>query len=95
MFCGPGDGSLKSLVELHFLAWCRLPMEPDMGLCWGREGVWPGRWRRRAPGEAWRGRGVVGEGEGAGDIELDEWPSEWREPVDWYRTDFLEHKDNN
>lgn len=26
----------------------------------------------------------VGEGEGAGLMELEDWPSEWREPVDWY-----------
>ena len=26
----------------------------------------------------------MGEGEGAGLMELEDWPSEWREPVDWY-----------
>ena len=30
---------------------------------------------------------LVGEGEGAGLMELEEWPSECNEPVDWYIVD--------
>ena len=70
---GPGETSLKSLVLLHFL-WRpgRPPLsEADIGLA-GVRGPGPTR-ELRGPRRA----GVVGEGEGAGDIELD--PSVWME----------------
>ena len=72
---GPGDRSLKSLVLLHFL--CR---EADRGLAGVSDpptldGVWP------------RGAAMVGEGDGAGDMELD--PSVCMEEEEVYRLDLL------
>ena len=81
---GPGETSRKSLVLLHFL-WRpgRPPLsEADIGLAGVREPPGPTR-ELRGP----RGPGVVGEGEGAGDIELE--PSVWMEEEEVYMLDLL------
>ena len=82
---GPGEAetSLKSLVLLHFLWRPGRPelSEADIGLA-GVRGPGPPR-ELRGP----RGAGVVGEGEGAGDIELD--PSVWMEEEEVYMLDLL------
>ena len=64
---GPGETSLKSLVLLHFLWRPGSPPLSEADI--GRAGVrGPGPTRElRGP----RRPGVVGEGEGAGDIELE------------------------
>ena len=66
---GAGDRSLKSLVLLHFLL--RPPLrEADIGLA-GVSGC------PTLEDTELRGAGVVGDGEGAGDIEFE--PSVWME----------------
>ena len=93
---GAGDWSRKdpvrSELEPRFLdpLRARFDMEFERGLGWPADGVTAlgviggppgvcGAPAAAAPTLWW-----VGDGEGAGLIELEEWPSEWREPVDWY-----------
>ena len=89
---GAGDWSRKSELDPHFFdppLIARFDMEFERGLGWPADGVTafgviggpPGVWG--APAAAAPTRWCVGDGEGAGLIELDDWPSEWRDPVDW------------
>ena len=90
---GAGDWSRKSELEPHFFEpplIAKFDMEFERGRGCPAEGVTAfgvicalfGVWG--APAAAAPTLWWVGDGEGAGLIELDEWPSEWREPVDWY-----------
>ena len=69
----------------------KLDMEPDRLRGWDPEGIMG---VADEPPEVWGLRlgllaplRLVGEGEGAGLMELEEWPSECNEPVDWYIVD--------
>jgi len=78
---GAGDISLKSLVELHRLWRLLLPAVAAEEGRWGVLNRWlPGDIRRMG------GPCVVGDGDGAGDMEVEDWPSLLllcRELVDW------------
>ena len=69
----------------------KLDMEPDRLRGWDPEGIMG---VADEPPEVWGLRlgllaplRLVGEGEGAGLMELEEWPSECNDPVDWYIVD--------
>ena len=86
---GAGDWSLKSEAEPHFLELedrAKLDMELESARGCEPDGVTgvPGG---GGCGPLW----WVGDGDGAGLIELDDWPSECSDPVLWYIPVLLKH----
>ena len=92
---GPGDPSRKSEEDPHFLVRLKFDNDPLRFLGWVPEGIMgpPPVWDTgtEPADNFWplcpTPFRCVGEGLGAGLIELEEWLSECKDPVDWYIVD--------
>ena len=89
---GPGEPSLKSEDDPHFLVRLKLLRDPLKFLGWVPDGITaPGGCGPLPADNFWpfwpTPFKCVGEGLGAGLMELEEWLSECKDPVDWYMVD--------